>query len=136
MTGQLLEGTAAPFDLGCLSVSLSISETSSKCQFPLNFVLHKQSKICWWVDCLVSSASRFCPLKVKLTQSCPTLCNPMDYSVHGILQARILSGNLSLLQGIFPTQGANPDLLHSRQILYQLSYQGIPDFDRYSCLFI
>ena len=27
---------------------------------------------------------------VKVTQSCPTLCNPMDYMVHGILQARIL----------------------------------------------
>ena len=27
---------------------------------------------------------------VKATQSCPTLCNPMDYTVHGILQARIL----------------------------------------------
>ena len=31
----------------------------------------------------------------------------------------------SLLQGIFPTQGLNPDLLHCRWILYQLSYQGI-----------
>ena len=29
-------------------------------------------------------------LKVKVTQSCPTLCSPMDYTVHGILQARIL----------------------------------------------
>ena len=28
--------------------------------------------------------------KVKVTQSCLTLCNPMDYTVHGILQARIL----------------------------------------------
>ena len=28
--------------------------------------------------------------EVKLAQSCPTLCNPRDYSVHGILQARIL----------------------------------------------
>ena len=27
---------------------------------------------------------------VKVAQSCPTLCDPMDYSVHGILQARIL----------------------------------------------
>ena len=27
---------------------------------------------------------------VKIAQSCPTLCNPMDYTVHGILQARIL----------------------------------------------
>ena len=29
-------------------------------------------------------------LKVKVAQSCPTLCNPMDYTAHGILQARIL----------------------------------------------
>ena len=28
--------------------------------------------------------------KVKVTQLCLTLCNPMDYTVHGILQARIL----------------------------------------------
>ena len=33
-------------------------------------------------------------------------------------------GNLSLLQGIFPTQRLNPGLLLCRQILYQLSYQG------------
>ena len=63
-------------------------------------------------------------VKVKVTQSCLTLCDPMDYSVHGILQARILEwvpfpspgdlpnqnigeGSLSLLQGIFPTQGLN-----------------------------
>ena len=29
-------------------------------------------------------------VKVKVDQSCPTLCHPMDYRVHGILQARIL----------------------------------------------
>ena len=33
-------------------------------------------------------------------------------------------GSLSLLQGIFPTQRWNPGLLHCRQILYQLRYQG------------
>ena len=27
---------------------------------------------------------------MKVAQSCPTLCDPMDYTVHGILQARIL----------------------------------------------
>ena len=32
----------------------------------------------------------------------------------------------SLLQGIFPTQGLNLDLLHCRQILYHLNYQGSP----------
>ena len=29
-------------------------------------------------------------MKVKVAQSFPTLCNPMDYTVHGILQVRIL----------------------------------------------
>ena len=114
----------------------------------------------------------------EVTQSCPTLCDPVDCSppsssVHGILQARILEwvaisfsrgssqprdqtqvsliagrcfnlwatreahnslwphgpyspwnspgqntgvGSLSLLQGIFPTQGSNPGLLHCGQI--------------------
>ena len=55
------------------------------------------------------------------------LCNPMDYTVHAILQARILEwGSLSLLQGIFPTQRSNPGLLHCRQILYQLSHKRSP----------
>ena len=33
-------------------------------------------------------------------------------------------GSLSLLQGIFPTQGLNPGLPHCGQILYQVSHQG------------
>ena len=32
----------------------------------------------------------FHKVKVKVAQSCPTLCDPVDYTVHGILQARIL----------------------------------------------
>ena len=35
-------------------------------------------------------------------------------------------GSLSLLQGIFPTQGSNPGLSHCRQIFYQLSHKGSP----------
>ena len=35
-------------------------------------------------------------------------------------------GSLSLLQGVFPTQGSNPGLLHCRQILYHLSHKGSP----------
>ena len=34
--------------------------------------------------------------------------------------------SLSLLQGIFPTQGSNPGLPNCRQILYQLSHKGRP----------
>ena len=65
--------------------------------------------------------------KVKVTQSCWTLCDPMDYTVHGILQARILAWvAFSLLQEIFPTQGLNPSLPHCRQILYQLIHKGSP----------
>ena len=29
-------------------------------------------------------------MKVKVAQACPTLCDLMEYTVHGILQARIL----------------------------------------------
>ena len=35
-------------------------------------------------------------------------------------------GSLSLLQQIFQTQESNQDLLHCRQILHQLNYQGSP----------
>ena len=35
-------------------------------------------------------------------------------------------GSHSLLQGIFPTLGSNPGLLHCRRILYRLSHQGSP----------
>ena len=38
-------------------------------------------------------------------------------------------GSLSLLQHIFPTQELNRSLLHCRQILYKLSYQGSPNRD-------
>ena len=61
-------------------------------------------------------------------QSCLSLCDPIDCklpgsSVHGILQARILEwGCHFLLQGICPTQGLNPCLLHCRWIPYPLSH--------------
>ena len=67
------------------------------------------------------------PRQVKVTQSFPTLCNPTDYTVQGIVQARILMWvSLSFLQGIFPIQGSNPGLPQCRQILYQLSHKGSP----------
>ena len=113
-----------------------------------------------------------CSVQFSSAQSCPTLCNPMNCTFHGILQARILEwvaspfskgssqprdriqvslpalqadslptepqgkpkntgvGSLSLLQWIFPSQELNRGLLHCRQILYQLSYQGSPDITK------
>ena len=52
---------------------------------------------------------RYGKVKVRVTQSCPTLCDPMDYTVHGILQARILErGNLFLSPGDLPNPGIKP----------------------------
>ena len=65
----------------------------------------------------------------------------MEYTVHSIQFNSIHSnwtiqsnspgqntgvGSLSLPQGIFPTQGSNPGVLHCRWILYQLSHKGSP----------
>ena len=60
------------------------------------------------------------------SQSCLTLCNPMDYSVQEFSRSEYWRGSFSLLQGIFPTQGSNPGLPHCRQIFYQLSHDGSP----------
>ena len=67
-----------------------------------------------------------------VTQSCPTLCDPMNYSppsssVHADSPGRNTGvGCYALLQGMFPTQGLNSGLLHFRQILCHLSHQGGP----------
>ena len=71
-----------------------------------------------WVECLRGS------WESESRSVVPTLCDPVDYTVRGILQARILErGAFPLLQGIFPTQGSNP-CVHCWQILYQLSDKG------------
>ena len=48
----------------------------------------------------------------------------LDAEIGFIWNTRVSS--LSLLQGVFQTQGSNPDLPHWRRILYQLSHQGSP----------
>ena len=49
------------------------------------------------------------------------------YSPWGSPGQTTSAGSLSLLQGIFPTQGSNPGLLHCRQILHRVSHQGSPE---------
>ena len=63
-------------------------------------------------------------VRVKVAQACPTLCDPMDYKVHGILQARILEWVAFPSPGDLPNPGIEPRSPHSRQILYQLSHKG------------
>ena len=70
-----------------------------------------------------------CAVLCLIAQSYLTLCNPMDYSppgssVHGDSPGKNTGvGCHALLQGIFPSQGSNPGLLHCRRILYQLSHK-------------
>ena len=64
-------------------------------------------------------------VKVKVAQSCPPLCNRLDYTWNSPGQNTGV-GSLSLLQGIFPNQGSNPGLPHGRRILYQLNHKGSP----------
>ena len=47
-------------------------------------------------------------MKVKVAQSCPTLCDSMDYTVHGILQARILEWVAFPFSGDLPNPGIEP----------------------------
>ena len=46
--------------------------------------------------------------EVKVAQSCPTLCDSMGYTVHGILQARILEWVVFLSPGDLPNPGIEP----------------------------
>ena len=60
--------------------------------------------------------AKLCPILVTpWTVACRLLC-PWDFPGKntGV-------GCHALLQGIFPTQGSNPCLLHCRQVIYQLS---------------
>ena len=61
-------------------------------------------------------------MKVKVSQLCLTLCDPMYYTVLGILQARILEWVAYPSPVDLPDPGMEP----GSQILFQLSYQGSP----------
>ena len=65
--------------------------------------------------------------EVKVARFCPSLLQPLGlYSLWDSPGQTTGVGSLSLLQGIFPTQGLNPGLPHRRRILYQLSHKGSP----------
>ena len=73
-----------------------------------------------------------CAMLYLVTQSCPTLCDPVDCSlpgssVHGDSPGKNTGvGCHALLQGIFPTQGSNPGLPHCRWILLLSEPPGKP----------
>ena len=72
-------------------------------------------------------------VKVLVTQSCPTLCDSMDCSPPGSSVQGIFSGKNTevgchfILQGIFLTQGLNPQFLHWQVDSLPLRHLGSPD---------
>ena len=91
-----------------------------------------------WRQSCVCVRARVCVcvcVCVLVAQSCPTLSDPV-VCPWGSPSKNTRVGSHSLLQGIFLTQGQNPDLLHCGQILYHLSYQGSPEVYRQVCVYI
>ena len=62
---------------------------------------------------------------MKVAQLCLTLCDLMDYTVYGILLARVLESAAVPLRDL-PNPGIKPKSPALKQILYQLSHQGSP----------
>ena len=69
-------------------------------------------------------------MNIMKSESCSVISDSLQphglYSLWNSPGQNTEVGSLSLLQGIFPTQGSNPGLLHYRWILYQLSHKGSP----------
>ena len=65
-------------------------------------------------------------VKVKVAQSHLTLCDSMDYTVHGILQARILEWVAFPFFKGSSQPGDWNQVSHIEDILYQLRHKGSP----------
>ena len=77
---DLLQG---PSSHQAVAASTAPEDSNQIHLFKKQFIEHLLSVgLPWW--------PRWSSEKVKVAQSCLTLCNPMDYRVHGILQGRIL----------------------------------------------
>ena len=92
----------------------------------------------WNYGSLLSPIFRKGSCKVTdVSQSCPTLCDPMDCSlpgssIHGIFPGKSSGvGCYFLPQGLFPIQGSNLGLSYCRQTLYSLSHWGSQQMLRY-----
>ena len=104
-----------------------LNSPSCLCEVKLVFSLSSVPSICPGLKMEKCQACRSCVYRsdycCSVAKLCSTLCDLMDYTGNSPGQNTEM-GSHSLLQGIFPTQGSNQGLLHCRQILYQLSYQG------------
>ena len=99
--------------------SLPYDPLSSK-QVTRPFPFVKNSHSIW----ILFSRKTASEVQVKVAQLCPTLCNPMDYTVHGIFQARILEWMaVPFFRGSSQPRGWT-QVFCMAGVLYQLSHQG------------
>ena len=108
------------------SISVSPSWTIQKSCIVLYWTIQKPFR-CFFRTFLGQQQLSFSTLKIE---SCSVMSDVLW--VHGLYSPwsspdqNTRVGSLSLLQGIFLTQGLNPGLPHCRWILYQLSHKGNP----------
>ena len=80
---------------------------------------------CSGKEIFLSFSFPFQKVKVKVAQLCPILCNPMDCTVHGILQARTLEWvAVPFSRGSSQPRDRTQVSPFCRWILDQLSHQG------------
>ena len=77
---------------------------SVRCQGDIQVILSIRYLTLKALICLTTS-HRLCKVKVKVTQSCPALCDPMACIVHGNLQAKILEWVAIPFSGDLPNPG-------------------------------
>ena len=110
----------------------SLEEVSADCAGFLHLITKKLLDLCKSRPQFMYSKELYVSrlrivMKVKVTQSCLTLCNPMDSSSQPLLSME--SSRQEYLRKLpFPSPGdlPNPGLLHCRQIPYCLNHQGSP----------
>ena len=130
---------------GCLVMSDSVTPCIA-CQAPLSMdfpgkitgvrSIYSSRESSWPKDqtCISCTAGRFLTTKSSgkpWSESRLVVYDPLQphglYSPWNSLSQNTGVGSTTLLQGIFPTQGLNPGLLHCKGIPYQLSYQWSPE---------
>ena len=109
----------------CKNVSVSIKWKSLSCIWlfatPLSVLGNLQAMILLQYHCLENSKDRIWLTNLAIEFGLLVFFVNVSVYIHQWLW----------LQGIFPTWGLNLGLFKYRQILYSLSYQGIPNIYKY-----
>ena len=105
-------GSQSSFQIDCFATTLPY--------FSADVLISVDILLCAFMGTIYKYKCTLVLNEVKVARSCLILCNQnSEFS-----RPEYWSECLSLLQGIFPTQGSNPGLLHCWKILYLLNHKG------------